>query len=149
MHAFQPSSAAYIDNERPTMDSKPDCLGPTRPRFCCYWCHLRPGFTGTIAYTLCQADARQVVLVMVGLPARGKSLISGKGMTILLQFPGLKLTDPQSSAISNGRLSKQRSSMSANIEEKGRPIQTQISSMPEMWKARKREGPPLRLQSQI
>jgi len=26
-----------------------------------------------------QADAKQVVLVMVGLPARGKSLIAGKG----------------------------------------------------------------------
>lgn len=26
-----------------------------------------------------QADAQQVVLIMVGLPARGKSLISGKG----------------------------------------------------------------------
>lgn len=27
-----------------------------------------------------QADAQQVVLIMVGLPARGKSLISGKGL---------------------------------------------------------------------
>lgn len=29
-----------------------------------------------------QADAKQVVLVMVGLPARGKSLISGKGKKV-------------------------------------------------------------------
>lgn len=33
-----------------------------------------------MANTNWQADAQQVVLIMVGLPARGKSLISGKGM---------------------------------------------------------------------
>lgn len=34
----------------------------------------------TLANCDLQADANQVVLIMVGLPARGKSLISGKGM---------------------------------------------------------------------
>lgn len=33
-----------------------------------------------VANEVWQADAQQVVLIMVGLPARGKSLISGKGL---------------------------------------------------------------------
>lgn len=33
-----------------------------------------------MAYITIQADAKQVVLIMVGLPARGKSLIAGKGV---------------------------------------------------------------------
>lgn len=41
------------------------------------------------AYLDWQTDAKQVVLIMVGLPARGKSLISGKG-TVYNQYSRLR-----------------------------------------------------------
>lgn len=43
------------------------------------WTLHKADFWRAVANYDFQADARQVVLVMVGLPARGKSLISGKG----------------------------------------------------------------------
>lgn len=44
------------------------------------WTRHKADFWRAMADHVSQADAGQVVLVMVGLPARGKSLISGKGM---------------------------------------------------------------------
>lgn len=39
---------------------------------------------GAMANRIVQSDDSKICVVMVGLPARGKSLIAGKGMTPLI-----------------------------------------------------------------
>lgn len=115
--------------------------------------YYAPGSSGSLvgqnfvdwANTDWQADAQQVVLIMVGLPARGKSLISGKGSSISCCKFNSKADLSQSNATCSGLLSKRKSSTLASTDVKVHPTQMPNSLTRATQKARRHEEPLLKL----
>lgn len=98
-----------------------------------------------------QAEDTRICVVMVGLPARGKSLIAGKGISHCFNKYGLDdvtYTARQSFATSTGSLYEHKPSTSANIGVLRLPTPPPTSSTPTTKMARRCAGPPPKLPSQ-